>query len=314
MSFGWSGDGPSGLSVAMICPDCGRPHGLSHESKSFGYDECQRCRGAFVSGEDARELFYDVLKLKPQMLAELVHGGQPTDRFCLDCGQSTVIARLRGTRAEVCTSCRGTWIPKGGLHRLTNGRYGSIGPKSSSSMPPAARLDTLTMPKASTYAGQAGTPVYPKPPAPARSAPRVRRRSRWPMRVALGFFLLVTAGMAWMFVSGGLSAFAMPSWLTSVAATPQDEVAAVTPVEPPAPPPTESNEVEHVFGGRTLTWWTTRLNALALRDDEDAARLFALTKARAEANGLTLEKNAGRLTVRPSSALSDRMGLRLEKP
>lgn len=66
------------------------------------------------------------------------------------------------------------------------------------------------------------------------------------------------------------------------------------------------------FGGRHLDWWSARLTELAPGGAAQDAKLFTLTKDRAQRLGLVLDEQPGRVDVQLSEPLAARLLERLE--
>jgi hypothetical protein len=65
------------------------------------------------------------------------------------------------------------------------------------------------------------------------------------------------------------------------------------------------------FGGHRVDWWETRLTELAPGGAAANPDLYALTKERAEKNGLVVEVQGERHIVKPGPELSKRLMERL---
>jgi Zn-finger nucleic acid-binding protein len=69
--------------------------------------------------------------------------------------------------------------------------------------------------------------------------------------------------------------------------------------------------VVHGVGGEPIAWWEKQLRTLKTERNEQATKLYALTKRRAEANGLIVDDNSERITVTPSEALLEQIVQRM---
>lgn len=75
------------------------------------------------------------------------------------------------------------------------------------------------------------------------------------------------------------------------------------PLEPPPWPTSRVFDDRLPLGGRTISWWEDQLVKLRARQDPEGQRLFALTKKRAEANGLRIVPVKDAIRVEPSEEL-----------
>jgi predicted Zn-dependent peptidase len=122
--------------------------------------------------------------------------------------------------------------------------------------------------------------------------------------ISTPIFLFGAAGAGyWQFIRGGEYDPLRPRVVeqkSTVALVPADQLSPL------------SSATDYSFGGRSLPWWSKRLTDLKARSDARGLSLFALTKERAEANGLVVDEGA-QIKVHISPELMENIGRRLEK-
>jgi len=132
-----------------------------------------------------------------------------------------------------------------------------------------------------------------------RDVRRERARGRVPRLAILGAGGILATALAW---------WATTAWVDPSPATPArthlvERSQQTAASEPPAPIAAAAADVAMkttetmLLGGRPVQWWEDRLTSLRARTDPAGIEIFEATLHRAEANGLIVREEGGRLRV-----------------
>jgi Zn-finger nucleic acid-binding protein len=280
----------SGLDLELRCPRCGAHATLVEMKNDAGESRCSSCGGSHLDERGTRKVLVELAGL-PARTLDVSGRNRPGTTRCPSCHTHTASIPIHKYAADVCGKCSTAWFEPGVLFAVTGGKFGS---RSAAALEPS----------------RAGAPPRRSPPQSA-SARAIGRARPMPKPSSGGkFFGILMAVCVLVILGGGGSA-----WFLFFRTAP-----APASKTPPAPqgfaldtPPTGGADLvnDYPFGGRTVIWWSTRLTILKNRSDEKGRALYALTKKRAEANGLTVDETGAEVTVKPSPALMGAIGARL---
>jgi hypothetical protein len=265
------------VGIAARCPEC--PHSVLVESHSdLGESNCPTCSLAQLDPDAGKKLFSDILRMSSTTVEQLASGGSEGHR-CWSCGGGTRVLKLRGTSPTWCWGCGAMTFKGGGLYSVTLGRFGRQAPWSATQKQVTVLRET----------GATKTLAF----------------------VSIAVVITGAAGYAtldWLkarttATQAKVEAAQEPESVLAANAPPTiNESPPIVPGTPAAPAHVDL-VADFVFGGRRIAWWAKRLEALKAKPGAEAARLYALTKRRAEANGLLVDDTRSPIQVTPSAQL-----------
>lgn len=306
------------------CPECRNQGMLSWQMSPRRQRVCNACAGTFLSKDEAYALLVRDGAWDTEVLGVRFASSTPTGVPCLDCGERLVQVDLELARPKLCPACVGAWLREGDeehIIRAGNARRPSdtpVAPSPADRVSPSADVATARAPEASDGASKdphpapsaapkppvSGAVTDARPPPPPRgavgTAARTSQRPRGMRAVALVAAVLLLGGIGWWALQG---------------AQPVTPKARETPAAMPDTDETASYQTyfnHYRFGGRTVDWWTERLNTLRPSGPGADPRLFDLTKKRARAAGLDIREEDGTLTAVLSPTTTQILLRRLE--
>lgn len=255
---------------------------------------CATCGGSFLSRDDAYQLIVVECGHSSDVVGAALATAAPTELRCPDCGEGVAHLQLGGVPVGLCAACGGAWLGPGDVERLRGGvaapGLSAPPPMPSPSAAPAAAMSVAASPQAA-HGADVGktTPTLAelaargkRPGAQGTAAPR-RALPRLAIAAAIVGVIVVAALAALAFMGGG--------------DTREAEAAGAAQPAPASADKYKGYFNHYAFGGRTVEWWTDRLNALRPGGPGADPRVYALTVERAERAGLEVSQEGDIVVV-----------------
>lgn len=283
---------PSATSGGRPCPDCGGAARLQPSPSELAEQACRACGGALLDADAVVGLQLMLGESdrpgRAPVGPEPVPGGRSA--ACAACGAAAGRVKVGGMPGWSCTGCGALWMPSGGLFHVTGGRAGARPARA------AARPATAASPPA--------------------AAPR---RRAWVLAAAAALGAVCLVAGWWAMRSLPVAGRSPPAALPATVADPKSSVMVTPlleakPAAAPVPRPAAASAPDaaapaaaappsqapvRLAAGRTAGWWRDRLAMLKGRGDEEGQRLYALTRERAERNGLRVTEGPAGIEVEP---------------